>query len=449
VLSKLIFDQGVPEHQPVVVTRDQTTTWGELRGHARKVAEISGQLAKRRIGLSLPPIAVSYAAMAALDGLACDTFLMSAHHSLDEAIHLAKKLKLGALVLPDQEGSEARAKVLDFPDEASWSGNSSVTLLTSGSTGEPKAVRHSWQSLARPVRRSTKDFAPRWLLTYQPSLYAGLQVMLQCFADHGTLVVPEREMDPASTAQFMRDSGVQYVSATPSYWRRLLMFADSAVMKGIPLEQITLGGEVVDQPILNKLKSCFPSARVVHIYATSELGRCFSVSDGIAGFPANYLNDPLSDQVELKICDGELLARSPNAMSMYDPYSSHLGTANGWFATGDLVEVTRDRVYFVGRKSDMINVAGSKVHPLEVERVIRGISGVSDVRVFGKASSIAGELVVCEIVPEPNQDAAKLKENVFQACWSQLATYQQPRLVRIVDRIEVSPAGKTLRSKNP
>jgi acyl-CoA synthetase (AMP-forming)/AMP-acid ligase II len=111
------------------------------------------------------------------------------------------------------------------------------------------------------------------------------------------------------------------------------------------------------------------------------------------------------------------------------------------------VEIKGDRVYFVGRKSDMINVAGSKVYPVEVERVIRMIPGVSDVRIFGKTSSIAGELVACEIVPEPDQEQATLRDAINQACRAKLSSPQQPRLIKFVNRINLSLAGKTLRSK--
>jgi long-chain acyl-CoA synthetase len=112
-----------------------------------------------------------------------------------------------------------------------------------------------------------------------------------------------------------------------------------------------------------------------------------------------------------------------------------------------MVDVGEDRVHFVGRKTEMINVAGSKVFPVEVERVIRIVPGVSDVRVFGKASSIAGELVACEIVAAPNQDRETLRKAIVRTCHASLASHQQPRIINLVDRIDLSSAGKTLRSK--
>jgi acyl-CoA synthetase (AMP-forming)/AMP-acid ligase II len=271
--------------------------------------------------------------------------------------------------------------------------------------------------------------------------------MLQCLVNRGTLAVPNLEMEPHETAKFMQTAGVQFVSATPSFWRRLLMFSDTTVLRQVPLVQITLGGELIDQAILNQLRRYFPQARLVHVYATTEMGRCFSVSDGLAGFPASYLHSDSPDRVKLRVQDGELYVQSPNSMVMYDPYSSHKTTTQDWFATGDLVETHNERVRFVGRKSDMINVAGSKVFPIEVERVIRTVVGVSDVRVFGKASSLAGELVSCEIIAEPGRDQAELKDAVIRTCRAELASHQQPRIIKFVERIDLSPAGKMLRGK--
>jgi acyl-CoA synthetase (AMP-forming)/AMP-acid ligase II len=446
MLSRILLENKIDPGQPAVVTREKSTTWSEMREQARAIAGDCQLLRRRRVGLSFPPTATSYAALAALESLSCDVFLLDAHLPLEDMLRLAESLKLGALLAASKdENSQFTAH--ELPHEGAWSGTGTVTILTSGSTGQPKAARHSWESLSRPVREDTRYPAPRWLLTYRPNLYAGLQVMLQCFANRGTLAAAESEMNPQATAQFMSDASVQFVSATPSFWRRLLMFADGNLLRKIPIIQITLGGEVVDQPILDKLRQHFPTARLVHIYATTELGRCFSVSDGIAGFPSSYLAKAMSDQVELKVQESELFARSPNAMRMYDPYSSNRPSTGDWFATGDLVEEKTDRFYFVGRKSDMINVAGSKVYPLEVERTIRQVPGVSDVRVFGKTSSIAGELVACEIVPAPDQNAEALKEAVLRACRIHLASHQQPRLIKLVDHIDLSPAGKTLRTK--
>jgi len=400
-------------------------------------------LANRRIGLRFRPTAMSYAVMAAADKLQCDLFLLDPLESQEE--ELADKFHLGAIIESREDGPVGKCEIFHRHERASSTGESAVTILTSGTTGEPKAAKHTWESLSRPVRFASRLKHPRWLLTYRPHLYAGLQVMLQCFANHGTLICADG-MAPPALIDLLVGEQIQFVSATPSFWKRLLFSMDSKLLDKIPLVQITLGGEVVEQWMLDTLRARFPNARLVHIYATTELGRCFSVSDGQAGFPVRYLLEMTGERTSLKIVDGELLVRSHNSMKSYDPYSIHQFHSRDWFRTGDLVEIQGDRVQFIGRKSDIINVGGSKVHPLEVERVLRQIPGVSDVRVFGKSSSIVGELVACEIVPGREHDPEQLRESIHRICGSQLSPPQQPRLIRMVEQIAMTAACKTLRT---
>jgi acyl-CoA synthetase (AMP-forming)/AMP-acid ligase II len=447
MLNHLLFDESLREDRGAVLTPSVSTSWSMLRGYSQAIFDGQQKLIRRRVGLSFRPLAKSYAALAALARLQCDVFLLDAGLAREEAIEYCRKLRMGAYIVPQDDGGQVDLSVGELEGEAEGSGGGSLTILTSGSTGEPKAARHSWEGLSRPVRKMAEGTFPVWLLTYRPQLYAGLQVMIQCFADHGTLAIPDSSMEPEAIVEFMVRSRVQYVSATPSYWRRLLMFSEGKQLRKVPLRQITLGGEVVDQPILNQLKANYPEARLAHIYATTELGRCFSVNDGLAGFPLSYLNGALADGVELKISDGELLIRSSNAMQMYDPFSSNMSQIKEWFSTGDLVDIRDGRVVFTGRKTEMINVAGSKVYPIDVERVIRAVVGVADARVYGKLSSIAGELVATDVVAEPGINSQVLKEQIIAACRAKLSSPQLPRLIKFVEKIELSQAGKTLRAK--
>jgi acyl-CoA synthetase (AMP-forming)/AMP-acid ligase II len=446
MLSRILFESDLPSHLPAIVTMHQSTSWAKLKEMAEAIYFELRCLANRRIGLRFHSVAMTYAILAAADKLGCDLFLLDPLLPPDEIRRLASEFRLGAVIGASANGSPAQLEILEQPGEAPWSGESTVTVLTSGTTGEPKAATHTWESLSRPVRFASEIKHPRWLLTYRPHLYAGLQVMLQCFANLGTLINADADMAPRALAEFLAQEHVQFVSATPSFWKRLLFSVDSMALEKIPLVQITLGGEVVEQWVLDALQERFPNARLVHIYATTELGRCFSVSDGRAGFPVRYLHQSTAERAEMRISDSELLVRSLNSMRSYDSYSGHEFHNADWFRTGDLVEIKEDRVHFIGRKSDVINVGGSKVHPLEIERVIRQIPGVYDVRVFAKSSSVVGQLVACEIVPGREHDPQQLKESIRRMCLSRLSPFQQPRLIRMVEQIEMTAACKTPRA---
>ena len=65
----------------------------------------------------------------------------------------------------------------------------------------------------------------------------------------------------------------------------------------------------------------------------------------------------------------------------------------GWFNTQDVVEVDGDYVRIVGRKSELINVGGERVHPTEIENVLLQLENVRDVTVFAKPNAVTGRVV--------------------------------------------------------
>ncbi|MEX2672678.1 MAG: hypothetical protein WD294_11270 [Phycisphaeraceae bacterium] len=105
-----------------------------------------------------------------------------------------------------------------------------------------------------------------------------------------------------------------------------------------------------------------------------------------------------------------------------------------------------DRYVFVGRRTELINVGGHKVSPTQVERVLQEIDGVNDVRVYGKRSSLVGQVVACDIHPRDGMDHGELERTVREVCRS-LAAHEQPRQVRMVKRMRISEAGKKVRSR--
>ena len=236
---------------------------------------------------------------------------------------------------------------------------------------------------------------------------------------------------------FFIKNQVNALSATPSYWRKLLMCDRICEL---PLRQITLGGEIADQFILNALKYYFPSARIIHIYASTEVGSVFSVHDGYAGFPANWLDNSLAPAM-LRISDyGHLLIK----------FEAHSGSkdnlygldTDGYLDTQDLVRVEGERVYFLGRVSGTINVGGNKVNPEEVENHIRNVCGVLDVRVFGRNSSMLGQIVVAEVMAASGFDVQELRLAIKQYCRSRMETWQNPAFISFVEEMTETVTGK-------
>ena len=160
-------------------------------------------------------------------------------------------------------------------------------LLTSGTTGAPKLVAHSLASLAGFLPRQPPEPDSVWSTFYDIRRYGGLQIYLRAMLSGCPLVLSS----PAeATEDFLARAGAQgvtHISGTPSHWRRALMSGAAGRLKP---RYVRLSGEVADQVVLDQLRATFPGARIGHAFASTEAGVAFEVDDGLAGFPADFLN---------------------------------------------------------------------------------------------------------------------------------------------------------------
>jgi acyl-coenzyme A synthetase/AMP-(fatty) acid ligase len=311
-----------------------------------------------------------------------------------------------------------------------------VLLLTSGTSGRPKVVRHKWQTLFARVRLPKVEDERVWLLTYLPTSFAGIQVLLTAAVAANTVV----RASPVhrETLAIGARQGITHLSCTPTFLRGLIAAGAHGTM--LPrIRQVTMGGEIADQRTLDAAHSHFPAARISHIYAATETGALFSVSDGLAGFPKSWLQNGVED-VRLKVVDDVLHVNSPRAMIAYAGSSND--RASGWIDTGDLVRVIEDRVLFMGRRDRRINVGGSKTLPEEVERAILEVPGVADAVVTGVPSPLSGQMVLAEVVPTEAGDTEELRQRIFAHIRGCLANHQIPRILRFRTDVPLSPSGK-------
>jgi acyl-CoA synthetase (AMP-forming)/AMP-acid ligase II len=316
-----------------------------------------------------------------------------------------------------------------------------IFLLTSGTTGPPKVVHQTLEALTSRMQAESlaRNRGGIWLLTYETHSFAGLQVVLSAALSDGLLVVGQGRT-PAELGRLARRYGVTHLSGTPTFWRSLLLALDP---DGLPtLRQITLGGEAADQPTLDRLRRTFPQARVTHIYASTEAGALFSVSDGRAGFPAAWLEQELPGGVRLRVRDGMLEVQAPSRMRGYAGGQPTPLTQDGWLQTGDLVQVEADRVLFRGRHDEVVNVAGLKVFPDEVETYLLRHPLVGEARVYAIPNPLTGAVLGAEVVPAAGAPPEVLEKELLSWCLKGLPPHKVPRRFQIVKHVAVSSSWK-------
>lgn len=313
--------------------------------------------------------------------------------------------------------------------EALLSSKSEITIFTSGTTGQPKKVVHTINSLARAVRRGDKYKSQVWGYAYNPTHMAGLQVFFQAFSNSSTLVnifAKSRE----EVYKAIEKNNITHLSATPTFYRLLLPFEKAYTS----VERASLGGEKSESHLYEEIRRIFPNAKINNIYASTEAGSLFAAKGDCFQIPEKIRDKFLVKDNELLI-HKSLLGHSESFIFDGDYYRS-----------GDLIEWVDQNeglFRFKSRKNELINVGGYKVNPGEVENVINLIDGVKQTVVYGKANSVLGNVLCADIVVE---DGCGLKESDIRKILSrQLQDFKVPRRIKFKDHLELTRTGKLKR----
>lgn len=395
-----------------VVAGETVTTWAELGGAPEGFPEAAAFLTANNLQ-------AAHAVWAHVLDPDRET-LIAARTRIDA--QQEHELREAGLAIID-EGHDVTPALVDRPAESGR-----IWLLTSGSTGRPKQVAHTLSSLTTV----SGEQPPRtWLCPYATGAYAWWQVVTLSIglAGQDIVFVEPAELDswPAKAEKY----GVTAASGTPTFWRQAI-FRSGETMARLPLEQITLGGEPVDQAILDQLRELYPDARISWIYASSEAGAAIAVHDGQAGFPRAWLDRDTPGRPRLSVEGDELLIASQHAAEGMDAV----------IRTGDRVELTEDRVLITGRlASDEINVGGSKASAGKVRDVLLSNPAVAWAAVRGRKAPLVGNMVVADVVLADGADATD--QDLVAYCTDRLPDYSVPRRIRVLPQIPIKESLKS------
>lgn len=306
---------------------------------------------------------------------------------------------------------------------------SEITIFTSGTTGQPKEVHHSYKSLSRAVKKGEKFGNNIWGFAYNPTHMAGLQVFFQALCN-GNPLINVFNKDRQYVLDKINDFRITHISATPTFYRLLLPVERSCenVMR------VTLGGEKSGENLYRVIRQIFPNAKITNVYASTEAGTLFASKGDFFKIP-----DTIRDK--FKVIDDELYIHE----SLLGR-STSFKLKDGYYASGDLIEwvdAEEGLFRFKSRKNELINVGGYKVNPTEVEETLRGIDGVIDSHVFGKSNSILGNVLCADIVKDDNTPLTEIGLRAELKNW--LQDFKIPRRIRFVESLSVTRTGKMSR----
>ena len=267
-----------------------------------------------------------------------------------------------------------------------------------------------------------------------------------------TLVL-HRRFDRVSVLESIARDGVTMFFAVPTIYIMLLdagiraadmahvryFFSAAATM---PIEVAERWKQVFGKPIYEGygLSETSPFASYNHEWQH----RPGSVGTAIANVELKIV-DPLDDEVACGTW-GEICIKGPNVMLGYwnRPEETAEALRGGWFHSGDIGYMDQDGfVFIVDRTKDMINAAGFKVWPREVEEVLYQHPAVGECAVYGLADPVKGEVPVAAIVLAAG--AGLTTEELERFCRERLATYKVPRTFELVPSLPKNATGKILK----
>ena len=247
--------------------------------------------------------------------------------------------------------------------------------------------------------------------------------------------VPQRVPDDARAVNARHLPGAPFMFA---HW------TDHPPEHGWPptLTRLVSAGAPLEPDTAARFRAAF-GVKVRPFYGTSETGGiAFDDSDtparpGFVGRTLPGVSVMLRDAVGVE--PGRLHVRSGAVSDGYATDRNHEAFVDGGFLTGDLASIDHDGITLIGRVSSFVNVAGRKVQPDEVERVLREFPGISDAGVIGIAERQRGEeLAACLVVHGVRPSIVALRT----FCGARLPAYKIPRWFVFTDRIPRTRLGK-------
>jgi acyl-CoA synthetase (AMP-forming)/AMP-acid ligase II len=334
-----------------------------------------------------------------------------------------------------------------------------ILVFSSGTTGLPKAVRHTHRSIACATEHWVTALGltgdDRFQVATPPSHILGLLNLLTATAA-GATVRLHRRFDLEEVLHRIESDRITLEMAVAPIALALANHPHLEDHDLSSLRYIMWGATPVSENVARVVTER-TGVRWLPAYGASELPviACNPVDRpdawrlDSAGLPP--------EGVELRVADldsgqvlpsgeiGEIQVRSPSVMAGYLPDDANADAfADGWYRTGDVGWLEPEGwVHLTDRSKEMIKVNGFQVAPAELEAVLHGHPAVLDCAVFGLADERAGEVPVAVVQLDPSTPVAE--GELQQLVADSLATYKHLRHLVVVDTIPRLPSGKVLR----
>lgn len=335
--------------------------------------------------------------------------------------------------------SEASHKIINDLQNSKCAG---LILFSSGSTGAPKAMIHNLDTLVDSYG-DKKQKQINMLVFLMFDHIGGINTMLNILSMNATMIIPQNR-NADDICKLIEEYKIAVLPSSPTFLNLILINRSYEKYDLSSLRMITYGTETMPEGLLGRLKAVFTKVKFLQTFGTSETGIA-TTSSKSSSSTFMKIDD---ENLEYKIVDNELWLRSKTQILGYLNRSMESFTNDGWFKTGDLVELDNEGfIKIIGRNKEIINVGGQKVLPSEVESVLLGMDEIEDCLVYGEQNAITGQSVSCDVVLKHGIDDSGFKILVRKFCKDKLDNFKIPTRVNVVQKTEFTERFKKSRIK--
>ena len=335
---------------------------------------------------------------------------------------------------------------IETGEPVDWEDRVPVLLkLTSGTTAAPRAVRFRSAQLLADAEQicDTMGITERDLnFAVIPLSHSyGFSNLITPLLARGVPMAISADRIPRAVLDDLARTGATVFPGMPLFYQAL---CEMPAVPALPKLRLCISaGAPLSQKVARAFADKFGVA-IHSFYGASECGGiCYD--RGGASADEGFVGPPM-EGVELQAVEPEASATQVRVRSAaigdgYFPQPNPAKLGNGFFLPDDLVAISPAGLRLVGRVSDVINVAGKKVNPAEVEAHLLAFAAVRQAVVFGRTSTLRNEEVVACVVAEGGTDEAALLEH----CRARLSAWQVPKRIYFLHALPANERGKISR----
>ena len=323
-----------------------------------------------------------------------------------------------------------------------------MILYTSGTTGRPKGVLHSHNSIHALIQQIREH----WLiepgdtfLVPSPIAHIGGSIYaFECPLLTGSTAVLMERWDADEAVELMTSEHCTHMAGATPFLEQLLTAAKKAGTALPDLKVFICGGAGVPPSLIRRATAYFDRAAVSRVYGSTEVP--VTTVGALDDADRSADTDGRPGIAGLRLVDGEIRARGPQMLIGYRHAEDDTDVFDddGFVRTGDLGRWDDDCLVVTGRAKDIIIRNGENISPKEVEDVLVGHPGIAEVAIVGVPDVRTGERACAVIVAASGRrpDVSELSD--FLEAHG-MARFKVPEQVAIWDELPKNDAGKVLK----